>query len=162
MSKQGRDVLRRYGLGLSQLLIMEYQLEIGADISEHMLSIDLMRKELHSHGVKETEFVLAALLVWTLCASGQIDHATDLLMDFRIETEKEDMPRLLSNIDALYCRLSLMGDKKYSESWFTEQAPREVHRILPLLGFDSLLYSTGEFLCRVVASGEDSQLHQSI
>lgn len=136
--RRAEAVLGRHGPGLRRLLMMEYQLETGEDISGELLSLDDLRREIQVHGTVETEFALAALVVRTLCAAGQPDRAEEELADFRAHAARTGSRQLLSNIGAMDCRLSLLRNGSGWEAWYAGDRPRE-H---PFLAVESYRYLT--------------------
>lgn len=136
--RRAEAVLGRHGSGLRRLLMMEYLLETGKDISGELLSLDDLRREIQAHGTREMEFALAALVVRILCAAGQPDRAEEELMDFRTHAAPTGSRQLLSNIGAMDCRLSLLQNGSSWETWYAEDRPRE-H---PFLAVESYRYLT--------------------
>jgi len=118
-------VLGRLGAGLWEIALAEIRLERGEDISGQFLALMALQKDLQTKGTPEMEFVLTALLVRTLISAGNTDKAKKLLLQFRSEMEKADVSRLLPNIDAMLCRLSLLEDSAFASVWFSEHAPSE-------------------------------------
>lgn len=118
-------VLGRYGVGLSDLVLTESLLEKGEDVSDRFLTLTALLAELRSRGAPEMEFVLTALLVRTLLAAGSMGKARELLLQFRAQAAERKLHRLLPNIDAMHCRLSLLDDSAFAGLWYAEQAPNE-------------------------------------
>lgn len=118
-------VLGRAGVGAGEIALAESLLEKGEDISGRFLTLTALRAELRARGTPEMEFVLTALLVRALCAAGEIGRARELLVQFRGEAAAAGASRLLPNIDAMHCRLSLLEDSSFAGRWFTDQAPGE-------------------------------------
>ncbi len=118
-------VLGRFGVGLGDIALTESLLEKGEDVSGRFLTLTALREELRAKGTPEMEFVLTALLIRTLVSAGNIGKAKNLLLQFRAEMAEAGASRLLPNIDAMRCRLSLLEDSAYASVWFSEQAPGE-------------------------------------
>lgn len=117
-------VLGRFGVGLGDIALTESLLEKGEDVSGRFLMLTALQEELRTRGAPEMEFVLTALLVRTLVSAGNIGRAKELLIQFRTETA-EAGTKLLPNIDAMRCRLSLLEGGAFASIWFSEQAPGE-------------------------------------
>lgn len=117
------QILGRAGKGLGELVMAESLLEQGEDISEHFPALAALRAKLRTEGTPELEFVRIALLVRALCAAGSPSGAEELLLRFR--TEAANTPRILSNLDAMRCRLSLLEDGTYATVWSAEQPSGE-------------------------------------
>ncbi|MDE7260843.1 MAG: LuxR C-terminal-related transcriptional regulator [Oscillospiraceae bacterium] len=118
-------VLGRYGVGLGEIALTESLLEKGEDVSGRFLTLTALQEELRAKGTPEMEFVLIALLIRALLAAGNMGKAQSLLAQFRAETAERSITRLLPNIDAMQCRMSLLDDSIFSSIWFSEQAPNE-------------------------------------
>jgi len=118
-------VLGRYGVGLGDIALTESLLERGEDVSGRFLTLAALQVELRAKGTPEMEFVLTALLIRALVSAGNIGKAKNLLLQFRAEIAELGACRLLPNIDAMRCRLSLLEDSAYASVWFSEQAPGE-------------------------------------
>lgn len=118
-------VLGRYGVGLGEIALTESLLEKGEDVSGRFLTLTALQEELRAKGTPEMEFVLIALLVRSLLAAGSMGKAQSLLTQFRAETKERGITRLLPNIDAMHCRLSLLDDSAYASVWLAEHAPNE-------------------------------------
>lgn len=118
-------VLGRYGVGLGEIALTECLLEKGEDVSGRFLTLTALQAELRSSGTPETEFVLTALLVRTLLTAGSIGRARELLLQFRTEIAQRKAVRLLPNIDAMRCRLSLLDENIFTAVWYSELAPNE-------------------------------------
>lgn len=118
-------VLGRAGVGVGELALAEGLLEQGEDISGRFPALAAIQAMLRAGGVLELEFVCTALLVRALCAAGSPSGAETLLLRFRAEAAKANAPRILSNLDAMRCRLSLLADGPYVTVWAAEQSPRE-------------------------------------
>lgn len=118
-------ILGRTGTGLGELVMTEILLEQGEDISEHFPTLAALQTKLMTEGTVELEFVRTALLVRALCAAGSPSSAEELLLQFRTEAAKANAPRILSNLDAMRCRLSLLEDGIYATVWFAEQSSGE-------------------------------------
>ena len=116
-------VLGRAGVGVGELALGECLLEQGEDLSDRFLTLTALRTELRSGGVLEMEFVLTALLVRALCAAGDLSGAQALLLQFRSEAAQANAPRVLANLDAMRCRLSLLEDGQFAGEWFAEPPP---------------------------------------
>jgi len=84
-----------------------------------------LQEKLRTKGTPEMEFVLTALLVRTLLSAGILGRAQELLNQFHSEMAERGVARLLPNIDAMRCRMSLLEDSSYASGWFSEQAPDE-------------------------------------
>lgn len=117
--------LGRYGVGLGEIALTECLLEKGEDISGRFLTLAALQEELRTKGTPEMEFVLIALLVRALLAAGNMGKAQSLLARFRAETAERGMTRLLPNIDAMRCRMSLLDGSAFASVWFSDQAPNE-------------------------------------
>lgn len=126
-------VLGRAGVGVGELALAEGLLEQGGDISGRFPALASLRAALRAGGALELEFVCAALLVRALCAAGSPSGAETLLLRFRAEAAQANAPRILSNLDAMRCRLSLLVDGTYATVWAAEQSPGE----------DSFLWADG-------------------
>jgi len=118
-------VLGRFGVGLGDIALTESLLEKGEDVSGRFLILTALQEELRAKGTPEMEFVLTALLIRTLVPARNIGKAKNLLLKFRAEMAEAGVNRLLPNIDAMRCRLSLLDDSTYASVWFSEQAPGE-------------------------------------
>ena len=118
-------VLGRFGVGLGEIALTESLLEKGEDVSGWFLTLTALQEDLRARGTPEMEFVLTALLVRTLLAAGSIGKARDLLLQFRAEIVERRITRLLPNIDAMRCRLSLMDESTFASVWFSDLAPNE-------------------------------------
>ncbi len=118
-------VLGRFGVGLGEIALTESLLEKGEDVSGRFLTLTALQEDLRARGTPEMEFVLTALLVRTLLAAGSIGKARDLLLQFRAEIVERKIARLLPNIDAMRCRLSLMDESTFASVWFSDLAPNE-------------------------------------
>lgn len=118
-------VLGRTGTGLAELALAESLLERGEDISERFLTLSSLRRKLRSSGAPEMEFVLAALLIRALYSAGNLSKAQMLLLQFRTEAVRMNAPHVLSNADAMQCRLSLLEDGQFASDWSSEQNPGE-------------------------------------
>ena len=118
-------VLGRYGVGLGDIALTESLLEKGEDVSGRFLTLTALREELRARGTPEMEFVLTALLVRALLTAGDIGKARELLLQFRAEAARREVVRLLPNIDAMRCRLSLLDGGTFASVWYSELAPNE-------------------------------------
>lgn len=118
-------MLGRSGVGLGEIALTESLLEQGEDISGRFLTLAPLQAELQARGTPEMEFVLIALLIRALLAAGNMDKAQSLLARFRAETAERGIARLLPNIDAMRCRMSLLDGSAFASVWFSEQAPNE-------------------------------------
>lgn len=118
-------VLGRAGTGAGELILTECLLEQGEDISDRFLTLAALRTRLSTSGTPEMEFVLIALLVRALCAAGNLSTAQTLLTQFRAGAVQKNEPRILSNIDAMRCRLSLLEDGPFASDWAVEPPPCE-------------------------------------
>lgn len=118
-------VLGRGGTGLGELALTEALLEQGGDISGRFPALAALQPKLKAGGTPELEFVRTALLVRALCAAGSLSAAQELLLRSRAEAEQADAPRILSNLDAMRCRLSLLEDGTYATAWAAEQPSGE-------------------------------------
>lgn len=116
-------VLGRFGVGLGDLALTESLLEKGEDVTDRIIRLSSLRMKIQREGVPEMEFVLVALMARTFYAAGQIDDAWKILTNFRTDMANAGVSRLLPNIDAFLCRLSLMQDSNYANVWFRDQAP---------------------------------------
>ena len=94
-------------------------------MSGRFLTLTALQEELRTKGTPEMEFVLTALLVRTLLTAGSIDKAWDLLLQFRAGIVERNVARLLPNIDAMRCRLSLLDESAFASVWYSEQSPNE-------------------------------------
>lgn len=122
---RAEKALGRRGVGLGELALTERLLEKGEDVSGRFLTLAALQGELRRRGTAELEFVLTALLVRALLAAGCAARARELLLRFRAGAGERGAGRLLPNVDAMRCRLSLMEDGAYAAVWFSEQAPDE-------------------------------------
>ncbi len=120
-------VLGRAGVGVGELALVEGLLEQGGDISGYFPALTALRVG----GMLELEFVRTALLVRALCAAGSLSDAETLLLRFHGESAKANATCILSNLDAMRCRLSLLVDGTYATAWAAEQS----------LGEDSFLWA---------------------
>lgn len=111
-------VLGRAGVGVGELALAEALLEQGGDISGCFPALTALR----AGGTPELAFVRTALLARALCAAGSPSRAEALLLRSRGEAAQ---PRILSNLDAMRCRLSLLVDGTYATAWAAEQSPEE-------------------------------------
>ena len=118
-------VLGRYGVGLGDIALTESLLEKGEDVSGRFLTLTALQEKLRARGTPEMEFVLTALLVRTLLAAGNAGKARELLLQFRAEAVERNITRLLPNIDAMRCRLSLLDESTFAAVWYAELAPGE-------------------------------------
>ena len=118
-------VLGRYGVGLGDIALTESLLEKGEDVSGRFLALTALQEELRAKGTPEMEFVLTALLVRTLLTTGSVGKARDLLLQFRGSVAERGVTRLLPNIDAMRCRLSLLDESTFAAVWYAELAPNE-------------------------------------
>ncbi len=118
-------VFGRYGLGLGEIALTESLLEKGDDVSGRLLTLAALQENLRTRGTPEMGFVLTALLVRTLLSAGNPGKARELLERFRAEALEAGAIRLLPNIDAMRCRLSLMEGSPFASVWFSRQAPGE-------------------------------------
>ncbi len=118
-------VLGRYGVGLGDIALTESLLEKGEDVSGRFLSLTALQKRLRARGTPEMELVLTALLVRTLLTAGNVGKAKELLLRFRAEIAERSVSRLLPNIDAMRCRLSLLDESTFAAVWYSELAPNE-------------------------------------
>lgn len=118
-------VLGRAGTGLGELAMTESLLEQGEDISEHFPTLAALQMKLRTEGTLELEFVRTTLLIRALCAAGNPSGAEELLLRFRAEAALANTPRILSNLDAMRCRLSLLEDGTYATVWSAEQPSGE-------------------------------------
>lgn len=118
-------VLGRAGTGLGELVLTECLLEQGEDISGRFPTLAALQVKLRAEGTPELEFVRAALLARALCAAGSPSDAESLLLQFRTEAVQANTPRILSNLDAMRCRLSLLEDGTYATVWSAEQPSGE-------------------------------------
>lgn len=150
-------VLGRAGTGSGELALAESLLERGDDISERFLTLSSLRRNLRSNGTLELEFVLTALLVRALCSAGNLPKAQILLLQFRADAVRMNAPHVLSNADAMQCRLSLLEDSQFASDWSAEQDPGEE----PLCWTESYrcltkmrcLIKEGEHLAALLLSG---------
>ena len=118
-------VLGRYGVGLGDIALTESLLEKGEDVSGRFLALTALQEELRAKGTPEMEFVLTALLVRTLLTTGSVGKARDLLLQFRGSVAERGVTRLLPNIDAMRCRLSLLDESTFAAVWYAELVPNE-------------------------------------
>lgn len=120
-------VLGRAGEGVGELALAEGLLEQGGDISGYFPALTALRVG----GMLELEFVRTALLARALCAAGSPSDAETLLLRLHGEAAKANATCILSNLDAMRCRLSLLVDGTYATAWAAEQS----------LGEDSFLWA---------------------
>lgn len=118
-------VLGRYGVGLGDIALTESLLEKGEDVSGRFLALTALQEKLRAKGTPEMELVLTALLVRTLLTAGNVGKAKELLLRFRAEIAEMRVSRLLPNIDAMHCRLSLLDESTFAAVWYSELAPNE-------------------------------------
>ena len=57
--------------------------------------------------------------------AGHAGKAKELLLRFRAEIAEMRVSRLLPNIDAMHCRLSLLDESTFAAVWYSELAPNE-------------------------------------
>lgn len=118
-------LLGRYGKGLVSTALGESLYEKGGDTYE-VLSL-LTRGEMETMGGGRTEIAFAAVGVQIrlYLSSGDLERAKLQLASFGERARQEDAFQLLSNIEALRCRLALYeGDKETVRQWM-ETAPDE-------------------------------------
>lgn len=113
----------RGGMWLRELFQAEIRFERNEDMSEFMLRFSRRQRELKASGTLELEFVLAALAARILAAAGKADRAAELLEEFRDRAAREANVALISNIDAVRCRIGLLNEDPYSDAWFVQSAP---------------------------------------
>ena len=118
-------VFGRAGTGLGELALAEGLLEQGGDISGRFPALAALQARLKAEGTPELEFVRTALLARALCAAGSLSSAEALLLQYRAEAARANTPRILSNLDAMRCRLSLLRDGTYAAAWAAQQPPGE-------------------------------------
>jgi len=118
-------VLGRLGVGLPEIALAESRYEKGEDISDSFLTLTSRRMEIQRRGAPEMEFVVTALLAECQCDLGNPGQAVQDLTAFRTRMERAGQKQLLPNIDALLCRIDLLGGGEYAHKWFIEQAPDE-------------------------------------
>lgn len=129
--RQLYDVLRvpaetvagRQGAGLGDIALTESLLEKGEDVSGRFLTLTALQEELRARGALELEFVVTALLVRALLSAGGTGKARELLLRFRGGAAERGAVRLLPNLDAMRCRLSLLDESAFAAVWFAELAP---------------------------------------
>lgn len=115
--RAAEQLLGRYGVGLGALLRAELCLERGEENARLLLQWHSLRQKLREWGTMEHEFVCVVLMARLLCAEGQLLEASACLTQFRCRAEAAGAGRLLENLDALCCRLSLMEDSPRADSW---------------------------------------------
>lgn len=125
IGKPVEALLGRLGVGLPDVALAESRYEKGEDISDTFLTLASLRGEIQRRGTPEMEFVLTALLAKCQCDRGNLPQAVRDLTAFRARMEEEGQVQLLSNIDALLCRLDLLTGGEYAHRWLTEEAPDE-------------------------------------
>ncbi len=125
MGKPVEALLGRLGVGLADVALAESRYEKGEDITSAFLTLGSRRGEIQRRGAPEIEFVLTALLAKCQCDRGCADQAMRDLSAFRARMQAEGQKQLLPSIDALLCRMDLLGGGEYAHKWSTEQAPDE-------------------------------------
>ena len=95
-------------------------------MSGRFLALTALQEKLRAKGTPEMELVLTALLVRTLLTAGNVGKAKELLLRFRVEIAERRVSRLLPNIDAMHCRLSLLDESTFAAVWYAELVPNEV------------------------------------
>lgn len=125
IGKTVERALGRYGRGLVPLALAESQFEKGGDLTEIISWVSKGQMEAQNGGRIEMEFVAVSLLVRMNCMGGRCDDAIAILGAFREKAAERGAERLLPNIDALSCWITLLtGDILTAEKWM-EQAPDE-------------------------------------
>ncbi len=117
--------LGRFGVGMPDIALAESRYEKGENISGAFLTLSSRRMEIQRKGAPEIEFVLIALLARCQCDLGNAQQAVQDLTAFRTRIAGAGQKQLLPNIDAMLCRIDLLGGGEYVHEWFIEQAPDE-------------------------------------
>lgn len=125
MGRPVERLLGRQGVGLPDIALAESRYERGEDITDAFLTLASRRMEVQRRGAPEVEFVLTALLVRCQCDRGSSAQAVQDLAAFRARMESAGQKQLLPSIDALLCRIDLLGGGEYAHKWFMEEAPDE-------------------------------------
>lgn len=131
-------LLGRMGVGLPPLALAESQYEKGEDISGRFVTLMSLVPKLRKDGTPEMEFVLIGLQSRVLCDQNEWDASVKCICDFRQDMQERGFSQLLPNIDALHCRVSLLEDDVFADTWFREQAPSEQ----PFITMDRYRYLT--------------------
>jgi len=118
-------VLGRLGVGMPDIALAESRYEKGEDISKAFLTLSSCHVEIQRSGAPEMEFVLIALMAKCHCDQGNAQQAMQDLTAFRDRMESTGQKQLLPNINALLCRIDLLGNREYAHKWFAEDAPDE-------------------------------------
>lgn len=117
-------VLGKYGKGLVSLALAESFLEKGMDSYEIVSLAEKGRMQAETVGKMEQSFVAVWLLAQLSLLSGHAEDAMERLSSFEIKAVKE-APKLLPNIRALKCWISMYrGRVKEITDWMQE-APNE-------------------------------------
>lgn len=118
-------VLGKYGKGLVPLALAESFLEKGQDSYEVMSLAQKGKLAIESGGKIEQGFVAVGILSWLSILDGNAEYAMEQLEAFAGRAEKE-APKLMKNLDAFRCRVSLyLNDYTQAEAWMKE-APDEL------------------------------------
>ena len=115
------QLLGRQSIGLGTLLRAELCLERGEEAAGLLLQWHSLLLELRENGTMDHEFVCVVLMTRLLCGEGKLSEAAACLAQFRRRAEAAGAGRLLGNLDALRCRLSLMEDSPQVGGWLAAQ-----------------------------------------
>lgn len=118
-------VLGRYGKGLVHAALGESLYEKGEDPYEVLSHLSKAQLETEADGRLEIAFAAVGVQVRLYLSDGNSQTAKELLYSFQTKVEKEQIVQILSNLEALRCRIALYeGDTQTIEAWM-EQAPDE-------------------------------------
>ena len=117
-------VLGKYGKGLVSLALAESFLEKGMDSYEIVSLAEKGRMQAETVGKMEQCFVAVWLLAQLSLFSGHAEDAMERLSSFEIKAVKE-APKLLSNICALKCWISMYRGRVKEVTDWMQEAPNE-------------------------------------
>ncbi len=117
-------VLGKYGKGLVSIALAESYFEKGLNSGKVVSLAEKGRMQAEAGGKMELVFVAVGILVWLSVLNGYAEDAQDMLESFRHRAEKE-VPQLLSNLQALSCRIALYQGKIPQILGWLEESPDE-------------------------------------
>ncbi len=123
-------VLKSQGVGLLTCGYCESKFEKAMDYHSAMVEMTATLHDIQHRGTIDTEFVLVGVLARIQLSQGKPNSARETLLEFEKKLEKENHFRLIPNLKAMLCHISLCcGDMQAVERWLTHDAPSDLINI---------------------------------
>ncbi len=124
MGKIVELVLGKHGKGLVNIALAESYFEKGMDNYEVLSLAEKGRMQAEVGGKMDSVFVSVGILIWLSVLNGHAEDAQEMLESFE-HTVKKQAPKLLANLHALRCRVSLYQGNVSAVLKWMEEAPDE-------------------------------------